>query len=108
MKPEWKHLVDWEGLTEEEAKAQVKEATGINVSRLKAINDAVSIGAMSIEQSQRLLNPDMSEEELEIMYIRTLVEKGIPITLEQSAKYNNRTLEEEIEIQRQNRQQRIN
>lgn len=102
MKPEWKHLVDWEGLTEVEAKAQIKEATGFNISLIRALKEGSEYGAVGIKQMQKLLNPDMSQEELEMMYIETKVEKGIALTPLEASKYNGTSVEEELlKIQRQ-------
>ena len=89
MKPEWQHLVEWEGLTETEAKQQILDSTGVSIVKLKTITDAVNIGAMSIEQAQALMyGNSKTPEELQLMYIQTLVEKGIPLTPEQANKYN--------------------
>jgi hypothetical protein len=89
MKPEWLHLVEWEGLTETEAKERIVQSTGVSIVKLKTITDAVNLGVMSIEQGQALMYGDSkSVEELKLMYIKTLVEKGIPLTPDQLAIYN--------------------
>lgn len=89
MKPEWKHLVEWEGLTETEAKEQIKQSTGVSIVKLKTITEAVDRGVMSLEQAQALMYGEIkTPEELKLMYIQTLVEKGIPLTPEQLVIYN--------------------
>jgi A118 family predicted phage portal protein len=76
-------------ITEEEAKEITKNTTGVNATKIDAVSRAIESGAISILESKRILNPDMSEEELEIEYIRTLVEKGIALTPAQADKYNS-------------------
>ena len=77
-------------MTEEEAQEMTKKTTGVNVKKIEAVSRAVESGAMSILDAQRILNDDnLSEEELEIAYIRTLVEKGIALTPAQAEKYNS-------------------
>ena len=97
----WRYVAKRYKLTESDAKQWVKEAnelndetTGVNTDK---INSLVTSGVMSIREAQRVLNPDMSEYELEIMYIRTLVEKGIALTNEQADLYNGiTTVENEV------------
>ena len=89
MKPEWQHLTEWEGLTEQDAKEQIKQSTGVSIVKLKTITEAVDIGVMSLEQAQALMYGEIkTPEELKMMYIQTLVEKSIPLTPEQLAIYN--------------------
>lgn len=76
-------------ITLEEANQWIKETTGIKTSKTDALARALESGAMSIKQAQALNNEDtMTEEELEMLYIQTLVEKSIPLTPQQANKYN--------------------
>lgn len=60
------------------------------------LNQAVTAGVLSIWAAQEEYYGDsVSDEEKEIAYIRTLVEKGIPLTTDQAAKYNQLGIEEE-------------
>ena len=106
MKPEWKHLIEWEGLTETEAKEQIKQSTGVSIVKLKTISDAVNLGVMSLEQAQTLMYGEIkTPEELKLMYIQTLVEKGIPLTPEQLTTYNGGNMQTEEVIINNNEEQ---
>lgn len=77
-------------ITKEEAEEITAETTGVNVKKIEAVSRAIESGAMSIRDAQRILNDDqLTDEELEIAYIRTLVEKGIALTPAQAEKYNS-------------------
>ena len=86
--PEYQYIMKAYGLSEEEALEQLNETTGINIQKIEALSKAVESGVISIYDAQVMLKQDLSEEELEISYIRTLVEKGIPLTEKQAALYN--------------------
>jgi hypothetical protein len=78
------------GISEEEANDITEETTGVNVAKINALSVAITSGAMSILDAQRILaNGELSDDELEIAYIRTLVEKGIALTPAQAEKYNS-------------------
>lgn len=85
-----RYLMKAYGISEEEADEITEETTGVNVSKINALSNAITSGAMSILDAQRILNNgELSDEELEIAYIRTLVEKGIALTPTQAEKYNS-------------------
>jgi hypothetical protein len=83
-----KYIMKAYGVSEEEAKEITDEAVGVNVSKINALSNAVTSGVMSIQQSQKILNPEASDDELQLAYITTLVEKAIPLTEAQLAIYN--------------------
>jgi A118 family predicted phage portal protein len=95
--PMWRYIAKRYKLTKSEAVKWVKEANeiteetlGVNVNKIKAIGDAITSGAISIRDAQRVLNDGkLDDDELEIAYIRTLVEKGIALTPTQAEKYNS-------------------
>jgi A118 family predicted phage portal protein len=76
-------------ISEEEAEELAYETTGVNVKKIEAVSRGIESGAISIKEAQRILNPELSDEELEITYIRTLVEKGIALTPAQAELYNS-------------------
>lgn len=84
-----RYLMKAYGVTEEEAQEITNEAVGVNVAKINALSNAVTSGIMSMKEAQKILNDNvLSEEELEVSYIITLVEKGIPLTDTQLALYN--------------------
>ena len=95
--PMWRYVARKYKLTKADAVKWVKEANeiteetlGVNVNKIKAIGDAITSGAISIRDAQRVLNDGkLTDDELEIAYIRTLVEKGIALTPTQAEKYNS-------------------
>ena len=89
--PMWRYIAKQYKLTKEEAIEWEKEGTfGVSSVKIKTINEAITSGAMSILDAQRILNEGkLSDDELEIAYIRTLVEKSIPLTPAQAEKYNS-------------------
>lgn len=50
---------------------------------------AVQNGVMSIAEAQKVYHDDKTDEELEFMYLETLVEKHMPLTIEQRNRYRN-------------------
>ncbi len=85
-----RYLMKAYGISEEEANDITEETTGVNVAKINALSVAITSGAMSILDAQRILaNGELSDDELEIAYIRTLVEKGIALTPAQAEKYNS-------------------
>jgi hypothetical protein len=64
-------------------------------SIIDMLNKAVTAGVLSIWEAQdEYYGEDIPEDEKEERYIRTLVEKGIPLTDAQAAKYNEITTED--------------
>jgi hypothetical protein len=89
-----KYLMKAYKISEEEAEEITEDTTGVNLNKINAVSTAITSGAMSIREAQRILHPELSEEELEIEYIRTLVEKGIALTPAQAELYNGLTMGE--------------
>jgi len=75
-------------INEEAAEEITEEMVGVNVNKINALSNGITSGVLSIKQAQRILNEDLSDEELEIEYVRTLVEKGIALTQTQADLYN--------------------
>jgi A118 family predicted phage portal protein len=73
------YLIKAYAMNEDDAQEIAKKAT---------VYKDLENGIISIKEAQRIKHPEMSDEELEINYIQTLVEKGIPLTPEQANKYN--------------------
>ena len=89
--PKWKYNMFAYKVSEEEAKEMVLES-----DQLQVIGQAITDGVMSIKEGQLLLYGDTkTPEELEIMYVQTLVEKGLPLTPAQAELYNKVETEEE-------------
>lgn len=56
---------------------------------LDILGKAITAGVLSIKEAQnQYFDEDKTDDEKELTYIQTLVEKGIPLTPEQVAKYN--------------------
>lgn len=78
-------------ITEEEAKDIIKDTTGVNATKITAVSNGVTSGAMSIKQAQKILNPEASDDELTQLYIETKVEQGIPINPKEIEEYKRIT-----------------
>ena len=87
-----KYLVKAYGITEDEAKEITEDTSGVNIMKIKALSDATRDGVMSIKQVQQILNKDtLSVEEIELNYIETKIEKGLPITPQEAVRFEEIT-----------------
>jgi A118 family predicted phage portal protein len=66
-------------ITLEEAKEITQDTSGVNVTKINALSEAINAGAISIKEAQKKINPDANEDDLTVEYIITKVERGIPI-----------------------------
>ena len=66
-------------LNEEEAK---------EIAKVSTVYKDLENGVISIKEAQAIKHPELNDKELELLYITTLVEKGIPLTPEQLLIYN--------------------
>lgn len=68
---------------------KINEDEAIELAKATNVYKDLENGVISIKEAQAIKHPEWSDDELELNYIQTLVEKGIPLTPQQAEKYNN-------------------
>ena len=86
--PVEKYLMKAYNLNEEDALELVKDVTGVSKSKTEVIGSAIERGVMSMKEAQKAYYGDVkNEDELDLAYIETKIEKGMPITPQEQQRY---------------------
>jgi len=90
--PVEKYLMKAYKITEEEALEMIGETTGVNKAKTETVGNAIERGVMSMKESQKAYYGETkTEEELDLIYIDTKIEKGMPITPKEAERYEELT-----------------